>query len=309
MILAKIKIMVNESLVFKQYKETHPMKQVASLRYDVIFKKAFSVPAIFTAFVQDFLDIELEINVVEMDKTYDPPLGRVAAKFDLYAEDKKNRIIVDIQHVRFLDHYHRFLHYHCAALLEQVVKSSDYRPRLKVFTLVVLTSGDKHKIDLAIIDFDPKDLQGNPLGEIEHKILYICPKYLNKNLTPRQCHEWMEAIEDSLDEQIDESHYTRPEIQRIFSLIEPDQITPQERAKMFDEYGYEAIKAEMKQKEFQQGKEEGLKEGLEEGLKQGEQKAKTELARQLLLLGNLTEVQIVQVTGLTLEQVKALAVG
>jgi len=287
------------------------MKQVASLRYDVIFKKAFSVPAIFTAFVQDFLDIELEINAVEMDKTYDPPLGRVAAKFDLYAEDKKNRIIVDIQHVRFPDHYHRFLHYHCAALLEQVVKSSDYRPRLKVFTLVVLTSGDKHKTDLATIDFDPKDLQGNPLGEIEHKILYICPKYLNKNLTPRQCHEWMEAIEDSLDEQIDESHYTRPEIQRVFSLIEPDQITPQERAKMFDEYGYEAIKAEMKEEikaEIKQEiKVEIKQEGFQQGLKEGEQKAKTELARQLLSLGSLTEVQIAQVTGLSLEQVKALA--
>jgi predicted transposase/invertase (TIGR01784 family) len=289
------------------------MKQVASLRYDVIFKKAFSVPAIFTAFVRDFLGIELEINTVETDKTYEPPLGRVAAKFDLYAEDKKNRIIVDIQHVRFPDHYHRFLHYHCAALLEQVVKSSDYRPRLKVFTLVVLTSGDKHKIDLAIIDFDPKDLQGNPLGEIEHKILYICPKYLNKNLTPRQCHEWMEAIEDSLDEQIDESHYTRPEIQRIFSLIEPDQITPQERAKMFDEYGYEAIKAEMKEEikaEIKQEiKAEIKQEGFQQGLKEGEQKAKTELARQLLSLGSLTEVQIAQVTGLTLEQVRTLAVS
>ncbi|BAP55191.1 hypothetical protein THII_0894 [Thioploca ingrica] len=256
-----------------------------------------------TAFVRDFLGIELEINTVETDKTYDPPLGRVAAKFDLYAEDKKNRIIVDIQHVRFPDHYHRFLHYHCAALLEQVVNSSDYRPRLKIFTLVVLTSGNKHKTDLAMIDFDPKDLQGNSLGEIEHKIIYICPKYLNKNLTPHQCHEWMEAIEDSLDEQIEESHYTRPEIQQIFSLIETDQITPQERAKMFDEYSYEAIKAEIKQ----EIKAEIKQEGFQQGLKEGEQKAKTELARQLLSLGSLTEVQIAQVTGLSLEQVKALA--
>lgn len=288
------------------------MKPVASLRYDVIFKKAFSVPAIFTAFVRDFLGIELEINTVETDKTYEPPLGRVAAKFDLYAEDKKNRIIVDIQHVRFPDHYHRFLHYHCAALLEQVVKSSDYRPRLKVFTLVVLTSGDKHQKDMAIIDFDPKDLQGKPLGEIEHKIIYICPKYLNKNLTPPQCHEWMEAIEDSLDEQIDESHYTCPEIQQIFNLIEPDQITPQERAKMFDEYGYEAIKAEMKEEmkaEIKQEiKAEIKQEVFQQGLKEGEQKAKTELARQLLSLGSLTEAQIAQVTGLSLEQVKTLAV-
>jgi len=110
------------------------MKQVVPLRYDVIFKKAFSVPKIFTAFVHDFLNIDLEIDTVEKDKTYEPPIGNVAAKFDLYAEDKKNRIIVDMQHVRFPDHYHRFLHYHCAALLDQIVRSKDYRPHLKVFT-------------------------------------------------------------------------------------------------------------------------------------------------------------------------------
>lgn len=34
------------------------MKQVAPLRYDVIFKKAFCDPAIFTAFVQDALGIK-----------------------------------------------------------------------------------------------------------------------------------------------------------------------------------------------------------------------------------------------------------
>ena len=133
------------------------MKQVASLRYDVIFKKAFRVPEIFTALVRDFLNIELDIDSVETDKVYDSPIGNIAVKFDLYAEDKNNRVIVDIQHVRFLDHYHRFLHYHCAALLDQVVHSQDYRPRLKVFTLVILTSGDRHKEDISIIDFDPKN--------------------------------------------------------------------------------------------------------------------------------------------------------
>ncbi|HDN27128.1 MAG TPA: hypothetical protein ENG03_08545 [Thioploca sp.] len=270
------------------------MKQVVPLRYDVIFKKAFSVPDIFTAFVRDFLNIELEIDLVEKDKVYDPPIGNVAAKFDLYAEDQKNRIIVDMQHVRFPDHYHRFLHYHCAALLDQVVHSKDYRPRLKVFTLVVLTSGDRHKKDISIIDFDPKDLRGNSLGEIDHKIIYICPKYLDKTLTPKPCHEWMEAIEDSLDEQVDESKYTHPEIQRVFGLIEKDQVTPHERAKMFDEHGHEALKQET----FQDGKKEGLKEG--------EQKAKEQFARNVLSLGTLAEEQIAQVTGLTLEKVTAL---
>jgi len=76
---------------------THPiytiMKQVASLRYGVIFKKAFSDPDIFKAFVKDFLGIELNIDKVEMEKSFDPPIGHVDSCFDLFAEDKQNRII------------------------------------------------------------------------------------------------------------------------------------------------------------------------------------------------------------------------
>ena len=287
------------------------MKEVAPLRYDVIFKKAFGVPEIFTAFVHDFLNIELEIDTVEKDKVYDPPVGNVATKFDLYAEDKKNRVIVDIQHVRFPDHYHRFLHYHCAALLDQVVNSKDYSPDLKVFTLVVLISGDRHKEDISIIDFDPKSRKGKPLGEIDHKVIYICPKYLKYD-TPTAYRQWMEAIEDSLDEQVDESKYTRLEIQQVFELIEKDKVTPQERAKMFDEYSMEAVKQEKIQKIKEEAEEKGLKKGLKEGeekgLKKGEQKAREESARNLWSIGVLTEEQIAQATGLSLEKVKSLKV-
>lgn len=211
------------------------MKKVASLRYGVIFKKAFSQPNIFKAFVKDFLGIELKIDRVELEKSFNPPIGNVDTCFDLFAEDKENRIIVDIQHVRYADHYDRFLHYHCAALLEQVASSEDYRPNLKVFTIVVLTSGDRHKVDIATIDFDPKDRYGNPLNEISHKILYVCPKYVTDD-TPEPCREWLLAITDSLDEEVNEMAYQHPEIQHIFKLIGKDLISPKERAKMKDEY-------------------------------------------------------------------------
>lgn len=47
------------------------MKEVASLRYGVIFKKAFSVPEIFTAFVEDLLDTRIEVDEVETEKSFD----------------------------------------------------------------------------------------------------------------------------------------------------------------------------------------------------------------------------------------------
>lgn len=235
------------------------MKKVASLCYEVMFKKVFTQPDIFTAFVKDFTGVQLEIDKVETEKTFETPIGNVNSHFDLFAEDKKSRTIVDIQHVRFSDHYDRFLHYHCAAILEQVKSSETYRSSLQVFTIVVLTSSDKHKTDIAIIDFDPKDLQNNPLKEIPHKVIYVCPKYVNEQ-TPQPYREWLQAINDSLDGEVDETLYQRVEIQKVFSLIEKNQISPQEYARMKDEYGYEEIGRDQFNKGIEQGSEEQVNE-------------------------------------------------
>jgi len=265
------------------------MKQVASLRYGVIFKKAFSQPDIFKAFVKDFLNIELEIDQVETEKSFSPPIGRVDSHFDLYAEDKRNRVIVDIQHVKFPDHYDRFLHYHCAAMLEQVGSAESYSPNLKVFTIVVLTSGDKHQVPMAVIDFDPKNMfTGKPLGEIAHRVLYLCPKYVDET-TPEPYRQWLLAIDDSFDGEVEESHYTHPRLRQVFDLIERDEITPQERARMKDEYGYEQLRQEKYQ----------------EGLAVGKHAEKIAIAQNLLTT-NLDILTIAQVTGLSEPEIEKL---
>jgi len=275
------------------------MKKVASLRYGVIFKKAFSQPAIFTAFVQDVLGITLQIDHVETEKSFEPIIVRVDSRFDLFAEDKTNRIIVDIQHVRSADHYDRFLHYHCVALLEQVANAKNYSPDLTVYTIVVLTSGDRHKVDMAMIDFDPKDRQGNPLGEIHHKIIYLCPKYVSEE-TPASYRQWLEAIDDSLDEEVDETRYDSPCIQDVFKLIERSSISPQELAGMKEEYNLE----EVQEKKYLAGR----KEGVEEGLEKGKEKEKLTIAKTMLKKGLEPEL-IHEITGISLVRLQALAKG
>ncbi len=264
------------------------MKQVASLRYDVMFKKAFSDPEIFNAFACDVLGVEFEVDYVETEKEFKEPIGRVTSKFDLYAEDKKNRIIVDIQHVRYDDHYDRFLHYHCMALLEQAVSAKNYRPDLKVFTIVVLTSGDRHQTAVSTIDFDPKDLDGKPLGEIPHKIIYLCPKYVDEK-TPARYREWLQAIDDTLDEEVEVESYTHPQIQRVFEHIGKDLITPKERARMFAQYN-EATK-------IREVKEEGRREMAEMTV------------RNMLAMDVLTVEQIATAVNLTVDQVLSLKTG
>ena len=236
--------------------------EVASLRYGVIFKKVFSQPHIFTAFVKDILGIEIEIDKVETEKSFSPGVGRVDSRFDLFAQDKKNRLIVDIQHKRYTDHYDRFLHYHCVALLEQINSSANYKPQMDVYTIVVLTSGDKHKTDIAITDFRPKTLDGVFIPETKHKIIHLCPKYVNKN-TPEPYREWLTAINDSLDNQVDESQYHNSTIQEIFRTIKNDNTSPQEYARMKDEYSEEEYIQDQRQAEKIKIAKAMLRKGLD----------------------------------------------
>jgi len=153
---------------------------------------------------------------------------------------------------------------------------------------------DRHKRDISVIDFDPKDLKGKPLGEIPHKVVYICPKYRNEE-TPEPFREWMRAIEDSLDELVEESEYASPQIRRVFQQIEKDTVSPYDRAKMFDEYNQEELKRKTKEEGWREGREAGRQEGREE------------TARNLLLIGKLTIEQIAEVTGLSPDRLKEIS--
>lgn len=276
------------------------MKKVASLRYGVIFKKAFCDPEIFTEFVRDTVGVNIEISKVETEKEFDPPIGYVKSRYDLFAEDTKNRIIVDIQHERYADHYDRFMHYHISAILEQVANAQNYRPRMTVFTIVVLTSGDRHQKDISITDFDPKDLQGKPLGEMGHKIIYLCPKYVNDK-TPEPFRTWMLAIQDTLDEEVDESIYKSSIIRKVFNYIERSSITPLERAKMFDEYNRELLYEDKRTEGIKEGREDGIKEGREEGIKEGERKTAGTMKKKGYPIEEISEL-----TGLSVDEIVSI---
>ncbi len=234
------------------------MKKVASLRYGVVFKKAFCDVEVFTAFVKDFLNIDLVIDKVETEKSFNPLIGDVDSHFDLYAEDKQNHVIVDIQHCHYDDYYDRFLYYHCAALLEQITNSHSYKPDLKVFTIVVLTKNNPHKSAISTIDFDPIDfVEQQGLKEIPHKIVYLSPKHVSDKI-PAPYFEWLSAIKDSLDEEVDETIYQHPAILKVFSLIERDNLTSKDRARIKEEKAVEDAISSVKLDIAQKMKAEGM---------------------------------------------------
>ena len=275
------------------------MKQVASLRYDVIFKKAFSHPNLFTALVKDFLGIQLEIDEVENDKAFIPPVGNVATKFDLFAEDKKNRVIVEVQHAHDSDTYERFVYYQCSSMVETIISSDNDSFPITVITIVFFTQKKTPSPDSGIIehDFEPRDfITGKLLDKVyqcKHKLLFVFTNKSAHTKTPKPYREWMQAIHDSLDGKVDEADYSNPSIQALFQVIEKDKITPEERKRMKEEHNWE--EAEMRK--FKEGKDEGIKEG---------KKKMKEAARNLKALGTLTDEQIASATGLSLEMIKAL---
>ena len=95
------------------------MTEVIPLQSGVMFKHAFGQRDVFNQFASDILGIPINIDKVHTEYEYPKPVGFVRSKYDLFAEDIKQRIIVEIQHVKEDDFFDRFLYYHLISLVEQ----------------------------------------------------------------------------------------------------------------------------------------------------------------------------------------------
>ncbi|MDQ7089265.1 MAG: hypothetical protein Q9M50_01260 [Methylococcales bacterium] len=51
------------------------------------------------------------------------------------------------------------------ALLEQITSLGSYKPKMDVYTIVILTTGDRHKTDILINDFRPRKLDDSYIAE------------------------------------------------------------------------------------------------------------------------------------------------
>ena len=145
---------------------------------------------------------------------------------------------------------------------------------------------------ICTIDFDPVDRDGVKIGEINHKIVYLCPKYVSDD-TPEPYREWLRAIDDSLDEKVEIKNYSKQIIKKIFDLIKKDKTTPKEYARMKDEYSDELVK------------QEKFEKGIKVGEKRGRKEEKIEIAKNLLK-ANMDIDFISQTTNLTIDEIERL---
>jgi type I site-specific restriction-modification system R (restriction) subunit len=263
------------------------MRTVIPLRYGTAFKKAFRKPHIYSAFVRDILGIEFDAKEVFQEYAFHPSVGRVNIRYDLFAEDPTRRVIVEMQHIRDDDTMDRFLYYHLIGQVEQVQGSDTYRFQRKVYTVVLLTrlpTKEEQRFDVGVLTSRLSTLEGEEIKDFGHRLVFVNAR-VKKEGTPEGVKRWMDLIEDSLDEQVDESKYSDPVMREVIEEIERDKASEDELYKLKEEAVWEGVKRgleEQRKEEARARQEAEEKAKAEEQARQvAEEEARTE-ARQAI---------------------------
>jgi hypothetical protein len=248
------------------------MLDVVPLKYGTAFKKAFADPAVFSGFASAVLGIDVDIDHVEQEHRFGPTFGRIDITHDLCAEDARQRAVVGLRHASEEDAFDSFLYQHVVGQTEQIQSAGDDRFRRTVYTIVVLTrlpQNPAERFDVAVQDSDLHTLQGAKLGLYGHRLVFVNARGLRPE-TPSPLRRWLELIEDSLDQQVDETRYPEPLLQRVLRTIENSSVSPQDAYLLKQEVMWENAKREARA----EGKEEGRRDGEARGEARGEAKGK-----------------------------------
>jgi len=279
------------------------MTEVLSLHSGTVFKHAFSKPNIFREFVRDITGVEINPKQIHTEYEYNEPVGNVKIKYDIFAEDDKERVVVEIQHIKEEDFFARFLYYHMIGIIEQVAKHDAYEPPKRVFTIVVLASvprdgsitfsWGRHLME--ILDEHNKRHEIAP-----HELIFLNPRLVNES-TPDSTKPWLELIKDSFDKQMDKGDYESPTFKDLIDSINKQRMTDAVSAGIKDETAWEMAS----QRFHEEGVEEGVEIGMEEGIEKGRRQQQEETAR--IMLEKDVELSIITAaTGLTVEEIEAL---
>ena len=275
---------------------------LANLDNEVIFKKAFTDPFVFQAFVKDILGIEIELGTIETEKKFEPKVAYVDFKLDIFAESKDKRVVVEIQRIEYDYNFDRFLHYFLMSIAELQRSSKQYSIDKTVYTIVVLTApytiADKKGIpvknEVLISKLNPKNLKDDEIELFGHQLVFL-NSYHRDDYTSANYRDWLDLIYQSIhNSESPQINLSKPGIKRAAEIIDVDNLTPEERA---ESKKTESMKAAKKVYEDS---------ARAEGLAEGKAEATISLIRNLLLQNILTNEQIATVANAALELVKQI---
>jgi predicted transposase/invertase (TIGR01784 family) len=203
---------------------------------EVFFKKAFTDEIVFRAFVKDIVGIEVNPSKIETEKAFQPKVGSIGFKYDIFAEDIERRIIIEIQKVEYDHNFDRFLHYHLQAITEQQRSSDDYSVEKTVYTIVVMTAPYKvnaktkelYKDEVLVSNLNPKNLDGIERKMFNHELIYLNPNYKGAD-TPQNYRDWLDLIYESIhNPQHPNINIQNEGIRRAVEIVDYENISPDE---------------------------------------------------------------------------------
>jgi hypothetical protein len=276
---------------------------LARLDNEVFFKKAFTDRIVFKAFVKDIVGIDVEPEIIETEKAFQPKLGNInfnssGCRYDIFAEDVKKRVIIEIQKVEYdrtadRHNFDRFLHYHLQAITEQQRTSDDYSVDKTVYTIVVMTAPYKintktrefYKDEVLISNLNPRNLKGIKCKIFNHELIYLNPNYKGEE-TPQNYRDWLDLIYESIHHpENPDVNFKNEGVKRATELMSFENISPDE---------WEQSKIEVgKRKVIKLEREEERNEIM------------IDLTKKMLVKNEPYE-KIMEYTGLTLEQIYEL---
>lgn len=275
---------------------------LAPLNNSIVFKKLFRDPEILTAFVHDLTGapVHFEAHNIELEKQFNPPIAGIDTRFDIFAEDTLHRAVVEVQRVRYDDHFDRFFHYHMAAILEQQKNHKTYGVQRTVYTIVWSVRPSKEPLyQKALITTTHRsiDAEGAILPLYPHTLFFINPFHPTRQIAP-QVRDWLQLAAESVKNPTHpQLNLSRPIVAKAVNLIEEQKLTASERTEIINETEWE--------RNLRNNREEGRKEGLEQGIEQGRLAEKEATARKMLLAG-LDPAQIAAFVELPVEQIAKL---
>ena len=262
---------------------------IARLDNEVFFKKAFTDKVVFKAFVKDIVGIDVNPDKIETEKAFQPKLGNINFKYDIFAEDTKKRIVIEIQKVEYDHNFDRFLHYHLQAITEQQRSSEDYSVDKTVYTIVVMTAPYKinektrefYRDEVLISTLNPRNLKGVERKLFNHELIYLNPNYKGDD-TPQNYRDWLDLIYESIHSPENPKINIKNEgVKRATQLIQQENISPEE---------WEEAKIEVSRRKV-------IELSVEE--------EKMNVAK-IMLENNEPEDKITRYTGLTADQIQDL---
>ena len=203
---------------------------LANLDNEVYFKKVFTDPEVFRAFVRDVTGVDVVDAKIETEKQLERKVAAIRFKLDIYAESADKRILIEIQRVDYDYSFDRFMHYFLAALVDLQRSSADYAFAQDVYTIIVLTapyivkekSGVLLKDDVLISDLNPRTLLDETRDIYPHRLIFLNPSHTSPD-TPALIKDWLDFISESIKNPKDPKiNFSNPAIQKAVGLADKE---------------------------------------------------------------------------------------